>query len=188
MRWLPGSLTLSLLCISSLAWPHGGGLDTYGCHHNRIHGGYHCHEGVFSGGMFESKTEMLQQLEGSSPAEEQAVSDPAPALEECREHIRYGAPSHDGIILCRAGYVLSYNAQNKVADWVAYHLTAERLTGQIARTNDFREDPDLPAAVRSQNQDYRGSRFARGHLAPAGSMVWSVQAMSESFLLSNMAP
>lgn len=56
----------------------------------------------------------------------------APALQECQEHIRYGAPSHDGIILCRAGYVLSYNTQNKVADWVAYHLTAERLTGQVA--------------------------------------------------------
>ncbi len=45
------------------AWPHGGGLDTYGCHHNRTHGGYHCHRGAFTGAMFDSKAEMLQTLE-----------------------------------------------------------------------------------------------------------------------------
>lgn len=22
---------------------HGGGLDRFGCHHDHIHGGYHCH-------------------------------------------------------------------------------------------------------------------------------------------------
>jgi hypothetical protein len=24
---------------------HGGGLDANGCHHDRKHGGYHCHRG-----------------------------------------------------------------------------------------------------------------------------------------------
>lgn len=24
---------------------HGGGLDRHGCHHDRKHGGYHCHRG-----------------------------------------------------------------------------------------------------------------------------------------------
>ncbi len=55
--------TLSLFVLP--AWPHGGGLDQYGCHHNRVHGGYHCHRGAFKGTMFDSKTEMLQQLEES---------------------------------------------------------------------------------------------------------------------------
>jgi hypothetical protein len=27
------------------AYPHGGGLDGYGCHHNRKAGGYHVTEG-----------------------------------------------------------------------------------------------------------------------------------------------
>lgn len=49
------------------AWPHGGGLDRYGCHHNRIHGGYHCHRGVFKGAMFESQAEMLGQFEQATP-------------------------------------------------------------------------------------------------------------------------
>ena len=25
---------------------HGGGLDRHGCHHDRKHGGYHCHRGT----------------------------------------------------------------------------------------------------------------------------------------------
>ncbi len=49
-------------------WPHGGGLDKYGCHHNRVQGGYHCHRGAFIGAMFDSQGEMLQALEASAPA------------------------------------------------------------------------------------------------------------------------
>ena len=72
---MPYRLSLSLLlAVSTLslpvlpAWPHGGGLDKYGCHHNRVHGGYHCHRGAFNGATFNSKAEMLQALEASAPA------------------------------------------------------------------------------------------------------------------------
>jgi hypothetical protein len=33
------------LCAVMPAYPHGGGLDGYGCHNNRKAGGYHCHRG-----------------------------------------------------------------------------------------------------------------------------------------------
>ncbi len=58
----------TLQVTSSSAWSHGGGLDAYGCHHNRIHGGYHCHRGAFRGAMFDSQAEMLQALDASAPA------------------------------------------------------------------------------------------------------------------------
>ncbi len=62
-------LTASTLHLWGLpAWPHGGGLDAHGCHHNRVQGGYHCHRGAFKGAMFDSKAEMLQALEASAPA------------------------------------------------------------------------------------------------------------------------
>jgi len=44
------------------AYPHGGGLDAYGCHHNRKLGGYHCHRGPLAGQSFASKEEMLERL------------------------------------------------------------------------------------------------------------------------------
>lgn len=52
-----------ILLVPSALYPHGGGLDGYGCHHNRKHGGYHCHRGIFRGSMFDSKAEMLRRLE-----------------------------------------------------------------------------------------------------------------------------
>ena len=48
---------------------HGGGLDGYGCHHNRKLGGYHCHRGAFAGRAFGSKSEMLRSLQdGGRPS------------------------------------------------------------------------------------------------------------------------
>lgn len=110
-------------------------------------------------------------------------------LEACKEHVRYGAPSQSPVLLCRLGYALSHNGQHKVPDWVAYRLTREQLlSGNVPRSDDFRPDPDLEPGERSELKDYKGSGFDRGHMAPAGAMKWSERVMSESFLLSNMAP
>ncbi len=113
----------------------------------------------------------------------------APAgLAGCGGHVRYGAPSLEPDLLCRAGYALSHDAVNKVPDWVAYRLTRARVAGTVPRSDDFRPDADLAPGRRSELADYRGSGFDRGHMAPARAMAWSRRAMSESFLLSNVAP
>ena len=57
----------------------------------------------------------------------------------------------------------------------------------MSRTDDFRTDPELNGGA-GVLEDYRGSGFDRGHLAPAGDMKWSIGAMSHSFLLSNIVP
>jgi len=63
------------LFVSSPAFPHGGGLDAYGCPHNRKLGGYHCHRGSLAGQSFASKEEMLKKLSAEKtnepPAKEQ---------------------------------------------------------------------------------------------------------------------
>jgi len=58
--WL--AILVTLLLVSP-ALAHSGGLDAYGCHHNRKLGGYHCHRGIFAGQEFPSKADMLQSLE-----------------------------------------------------------------------------------------------------------------------------
>ncbi len=61
---------VGLAFVSSIAWSHGGGLDGFGCHHNRKLGGYHCHRGPFAGHSFASKAEMLATFSGpESPAQ-----------------------------------------------------------------------------------------------------------------------
>jgi hypothetical protein len=36
-------LVASVLFFSLSGFSHSGGTDSYGCHHNRKTGGYHCH-------------------------------------------------------------------------------------------------------------------------------------------------
>jgi hypothetical protein len=61
------AIVVSLLLATVVpAYPHGGGLDSYGCHHNRKAGGYHCHRGEFAGQSFTSQQEMFQKLKGQS--------------------------------------------------------------------------------------------------------------------------
>jgi len=96
-------------------------------------------------------------------------------------------PSKQGQIIQRTGYTLAYDAQNKTPQWVAWELTKEETRGNEERTNEFLPDPDV---VGSQvvTYDYSGSGYDRGHMAPAGDMKWSKQAMQESFYMSNICP
>lgn len=104
------------------------------------------------------------------------------------EHILYGFPSIDCQILYRSGYVLCQDVITKTADWASYHLTDKYLVSMVNRTDDFRADPELPLGKRAELLDYRESGYDRGHLVPAADMARNLQSMSESFLLSNMAP
>jgi hypothetical protein len=57
--------TLSLLLsfvVPLPAGPHEGELDSYGCHYDKDQKNYHCHQGVFQGGSFPSKMEMIRLL------------------------------------------------------------------------------------------------------------------------------
>lgn len=94
----------------------------------------------------------------------------------------------DTRILSRTGYTLSYNDAWRIPNWVAWELTPEEVKGKVKRTDFFEADPDLPARVRSEHRDYSGSKYDRGHMAPAGDMKWDEKAMQESFYMSNMCP
>jgi hypothetical protein len=59
------ALSISVLLTAVFPPPvlsHDGKLDAYGCHYDQEHKDYHCHDGVFKGGSFESKIEMIRQL------------------------------------------------------------------------------------------------------------------------------
>lgn len=86
------------------------------------------------------------------------------------------------------GFDLAYNEASEQAAWVVYVLTREEVEkGSVARTDNFRSDKSILTGSASL-ADYRKSGFDRGHLAPAGDMKWDKEAMSQSFLMSNMSP
>lgn len=91
-------------------------------------------------------------------------------------------------IVAHEGYTVSFNPDYKIANWVAYELTAKEASSKKAeRENKFLIDPDIKGGT-AENGDYTRTGYDRGHLAPAGDMKWSVKAMRESFYLSNICP
>ena len=82
-----------------------------------------------------------------------------------------------------------YSVYYKIANWVAYELTAEEANSNlIKRADKFIPDPMLAENETATNEDYKQSGFDRGHLAPAGDMKWSAHAMQESFYFTNICP
>lgn len=95
----------------------------------------------------------------------------------------------DVLVLSHTGYTLSFNTSTNCPNWVAWELTDEEVAGAAAtRSNDFRGDPDVPAAHRVETTDYRATGYDRGHMCPAADMKWSAEAMSECFYMTNICP
>jgi endonuclease G len=93
-----------------------------------------------------------------------------------------------GEVIERTYYAFSYSEEHEQAEWIAYELSRENLKlPNVKRTGDFRPDPKVRKASAS-TRDYTRSGYDRGHLAPAGDMAFSVEAMSESFYMSNISP
>jgi len=63
-RWaFFNSLVVLLIFLLPLpAYSHEGDLDSYGCHHDKNRGDYHCHQGEFTGLSFDSKIHMVRLL------------------------------------------------------------------------------------------------------------------------------
>lgn len=104
--------------------------------------------------------------------------------ELCKTNIPDSIPYE---ILIKKAYIVSYNKDTKIANWVAWHLTAEHTDGPYRRLNNFHEEESV-ASPRATLEDYRGSGWSRGHMCPAGDNKWSEEAMYESFSLVNVCP
>lgn len=90
-------------------------------------------------------------------------------------------------IIHHTGYSLLYSEKDEQAFWVAYVLTRDEVYGNFTRKDSFRADSYI-ATGSSQLLDYKGSGYDRGHLIPAADLKWSIEAMKDSFYLSNVSP
>ena len=79
-------------------------------------------------------------------------------------------------ITSHTGFSLLYSKQHKQAYWVAYQLTKEKTVKKVERTNKFQLDPKISTGT-ANNNDYKGSGYYRGHLAPAADVAWSQESM-----------
>jgi endonuclease G len=91
------------------------------------------------------------------------------------------------IIIKKKAYIVSYNPDTKVPNWMAWHLTDLHTDGPVGRSNAFFADYAV-LSPRASIEDYKGSGLSRGHMCPAGDNKWDSVAMAESFSLINVCP
>ena len=101
----------------------------------------------------------------------------------------YFAPvGTNGQRITRQGYVLSYDEDWEQAEWVAYILERKNLQQKWGeRPRSFQEDPEVTTGSAVDN-DYRGSGYDRGHLAPFADFAWNDALARETFYFSNISP
>ena len=129
--------------------------------------------------------EPVVTVPGSTTAQQQQ---PVITVQTQYDHLKLGVPGKADTIIDRPGYALGYIEYHEQPAWVVYHFTKEEaVTKAVKRSDDFREDPEIPTGSATL-ADYRRSGYDRGHLAPAADMAFSVRTMSDSFYMSNMSP
>ncbi|MGA9664844.1 MAG: DNA/RNA non-specific endonuclease [Gallionella sp.] len=115
---------------------------------------------------------------------------------ECRTVFANGKPpvlsANAGMLprsLCFSGFAVMHSGKTHTPIYSAERLNREVLleARNNQRTNKFYADARLPRAERAELEDYRGSGFDRGHMAPAGDMA-TPESMAQSFSLANMVP
>lgn len=127
--------------------------------------------------------EPVVTVPGSTTAQQPVIT-----VQTQYDHLKLGVPGKADTIIDRPGYALGYIEYHEPPAWVVYHFTKEEaVTKAVKRSDDFREDPEIPTGSTTL-ADYRRSGYDRGHLAPAADMAFSVRTMSDSFYMSNMSP
>jgi endonuclease G len=111
---------------------------------------------------------------------------------EASPHLAFGIPhdkdESDDLILDHGVYVVSYNRNLNVPNWVSWKLDASDL-GDADRQNNFRSDDDLPGDVfRVAPKDYSKSGYDKGHMCPSAQRTATVETNSLTFLMTNMQP
>lgn len=98
------------------------------------------------------------------------------------------ASSMSEMILCKSAFTISYNSRTLCPNYVAWHLTPERVDGKVERCDKFQPDPVLSERIQVTTQDYSNSGYDRGHICPAADNKHTEQAMMESFFMTNVCP
>lgn len=96
--------------------------------------------------------------------------------------------SIDNYLMVKPQFVMSYNNKTHTANWVSWQLNRSWI-GAAERQDNFRPDDTLPAAAyKVRPNDYTGSGYDRGHIAPSADRTRNEADNSSTFLMTNMMP
>jgi endonuclease G len=109
-----------------------------------------------------------------------------------RNHLEFGMPvdadPSDDYILTKPQYVVSYNRNRNLPNWVAWNLNATQL-GTAPRCDCFSPDPQLPDEfLHVTTSDYTGSGYDRGHMVTSSQRNYSPAENAVTYLMTNILP
>lgn len=94
-----------------------------------------------------------------------------------------------GFIVCltNIAYTAAFNTDTRCPSWVQYELTPDEIIVTNRISKPFR--PDYRIYEFSNNAvDYDKSGYDRGHMAPAADFNFNMDALSETYLFTNICP
>ena len=96
--------------------------------------------------------------------------------------------STDDYIIYRTQYVVSFNPDRHVANWVSWQLDADWY-GDAPRYTKFLQDPDLPKSIyQAKDKDYSKSGYDKGHIVRSEERTATVEDNITTFYYTNVMP
>ena len=138
-------------------------------------------------------------ISNETPTPPVVVEEKGPVVEDDLEFRNYISgleiPSiqdkRPSVIVSRASYTCSFNKETRCANWVAWFLSENHTDGPYRRKNLHIQGwyvEDLPTLEgRQLLSDWNGIEgYDHGHLCPSGDNKWNLEAMRQTYYLSNM--
>ena len=111
-------------------------------------------------------------------------------VEETREKLKLPAGQEKfQIVLRDDNVVVSFDCALGHAQWVSWTVSESDL-GSVSRSKEFYPESQLPQSncIHPQPEDYSGSGYDRGHMAPSGDRTATRESNNAVFSMANIVP